>query len=74
MLYAGPFNPPVIRQLLRINISLMVCVEFIQNAMLSFASSYLCGALGMTRQTYSLSTAIYAGSSDATLASDAGQS
>lgn len=61
MLYAGPFNPPVIRQLLRINISLMVCVEFIQNAMLSFASSYLCGALGMTRQTYSLSTAIYAG-------------
>jgi MFS transporter, DHA2 family, multidrug resistance protein len=61
MLYAGPFNPPVIRQLLRINISLMVCVEFIQNAMLSFASAYLCGGLGMTRQTFSLSTAVYAG-------------
>ena len=60
MLYAEPFNPPVIRQLLRINISLMVCIEFIQNAMLSFASSYLCGGLGMTRHTFSLSTAVYA--------------
>lgn len=61
MLFAGPFNPPVVRQLLRINISLMVCMEFIQNVMLSFASSYLCGALGMTRQTYSLATGVYAG-------------
>lgn len=60
MLYAGPFNPPVIRQLLRINISLMVSIEFIQNVMISFASSYLCGALGMTRHTFSFSTAIYA--------------
>ena len=60
MLYAEPFNPPVIRQLLRINISLMVCIEFIQNVMLSFASSYLCGGLGMTRHTFSFSTAVYA--------------
>lgn len=60
MLYAEPFNPPVIRQLLRINISLMVCIEFIQNVMLSFASSYLCGSLGMTRHTFSFSTAVYA--------------
>ncbi|WP_024871945.1 MFS transporter [Tolumonas lignilytica] len=61
MLYAGPLNPPVIRQLLRINISLIVSVEFIQNAMLSFASAYLCGGLGMTRHMFSLSTAVYAG-------------
>lgn len=60
MLFSGPLNPPVVRQLLRINISLMVCIEFIQNVMLSFASSYLCGALGMTRQTYSLATGVYA--------------
>lgn len=60
MLYAGPLNPPVIRQLLRINISLMVCVEFIQNTMLSFASAYLCGGLGMTRHMFSLSSAVYA--------------
>ena len=61
MLYAAPFNPPIIRQLLRINIGLMVCIEFIMNAMLSFSSSYLCGGLWMTLHTYSLTTAIYAG-------------
>lgn len=61
MLFAGPFNPPIVRQLLRVNISLMVSMEFLQNVMLSFASSYLCGALGMSRQTYSLATGIYAG-------------
>ncbi|WP_316676274.1 MFS transporter [uncultured Tolumonas sp.] len=61
MLYAAPFNPPIIRQLLRINIGLMVCIEFIMNAMLSFSSSYLCGGLGMTLHTYSLTTAVYAG-------------
>lgn len=60
MLYAGPLNPHIVRRLLLINISVMVCVEFFQNIMLSFASSYLCGALGMTRQTYSLSTGVYA--------------
>lgn len=49
------------RQFLFYNLFFMTGLEFLQNGLISFSSTYLCGYLGMTRHMYSAATALYSG-------------
>ena len=53
--------PAISSTLLLVNIALMVSIEFLQNAMVAFGSSYISGGVGAAPEQFSLAAAVYAG-------------
>lgn len=52
---------PLFRQLLLLNIALMVALEFVQNGIVSFSAAYISGGVGAAPEEFSLVAAVYAG-------------